>query len=289
MNRMISDDDTSTAVPKMPSSVWYRKPDQARDVVAAVRPRPGSHGPDEARRRGTGEIDEQHDPARRAAHRLEHEQHEHDAEERCPSGRAACCGPRSRRRRRAGRRSSRRPAARSTTSHHIRRLRKRFAIGKSRNTSSSTKPTWTGPQDLRRHDVDRRVEVEQRHADEQRRRRAGRASRGNGWSRPPLPRCTPRPSAGARPRWRRRAARARRTSSAQALLPSPCAGSGDRSARVAWRSVDLDALVPRNTSSRRDGTGSASRSLLVLELDVLRLLVHGDQVGFFSNIVLTML
>jgi hypothetical protein len=26
VNRMMSDEDTSTAVPKMPSSVWYRKP-----------------------------------------------------------------------------------------------------------------------------------------------------------------------------------------------------------------------------------------------------------------------
>ena len=40
-------------------------------------------------------------------------------------------------------------------------------------------------QDLRGHDLDRRVEMEQRHDDEQRRRRACRASRGSGWWRPP--------------------------------------------------------------------------------------------------------
>ncbi len=53
---------------------------QARDVVAAVRPLAGQPRSDECV--GEEQRDhEQHDPARRAAHRLEHEQHERDAEE----------------------------------------------------------------------------------------------------------------------------------------------------------------------------------------------------------------
>jgi hypothetical protein len=145
--------------------------DQAREVVALVRPRRGQERPGE-RVGDEGERDRRHDPAARAPHRLEDERHEREPERDVPAvGRRVAVGEVVAALDRIDDDRDRERGADPVPPHHA--VAKALRDRKDEKAQEQHERDVHRPERLRRHDRVRGVEVECRHRE---RRQANEAA-----------------------------------------------------------------------------------------------------------------